>query len=309
MKTQMCNPLARLVSFTRVTLVGLALLGSLQQAGAQGTAFNYDGILDDSGGLATGVYDFTFSLSSSSNEVVQVGATITNLAVPVTDGTFTVTLNFGAGIFTGNPLWVGIGVRTNGAANFAMLSPLQPILPVPYAMMAGTASNLLGTLPATQLTGIVSTAQLSGAVVTNNGISVTLSGTFSGNGAGLTNVQSVNLAFSWSTNALTSSMMTGGGNTNWQVNFATNVYWVTCSNSICLSNMQNLSANFNWVDIYLINTNTTRTFYLSLASNVPNGGWTNGWPLTNSLRPYHLHGSLLGTNWTNAVWELSNPGL
>jgi hypothetical protein len=201
----MFKSLARLASLPRVTLVGLALLGSLHQAGAQGTAFDYSGVLDDNGGFATGVYDFTFSLSSSSNEVMQVGATITNFAVPVTDGTFTVALDFGAGVFTGNPLWVEIGVRTNGAANFNLLNPLQPVLPVPYAVMAEAASNLLGTLPASQLTGIVSMAQLPGAVVTNNESNLSLSGAFSGNGAGLTNLNAANSGLATTTQLTTTS--------------------------------------------------------------------------------------------------------
>ena len=123
MKTQVCESFAGLVRVPCVTLVGLALLGSLQQAAAQGTAFNYSGILDDNGGLATGVYDFTFSLSSNSNELMQVGATITNAAVAVANGSFSVTLDFGVGVFTGHPLWVEIGVRTNGAGNFSLLNP------------------------------------------------------------------------------------------------------------------------------------------------------------------------------------------
>jgi hypothetical protein len=58
--------------------------------------------------------------------------------------------------------------------------------------MANSASNLLGALPAQQLSGTIPLAQLPSAVVTNNdSANVTLSGTFSGNGAGLTNVNAV----------------------------------------------------------------------------------------------------------------------
>ena len=56
--------------------------------------------------------------------------------------------------------------------------PLIPITPAPYAISAGTASNLLGALPL---------AQLPAVVVTNNATNLILGGAFSGNGAGLTN--------------------------------------------------------------------------------------------------------------------------
>jgi hypothetical protein len=166
MNTSSYKTLARLANIPLLILAGLALLAGPRQAAAQGTAFSYSGILDDGGLLATGVYDFTFLLSASSNITLQVGSTITNISVPVSNGVFTVTLNFGVGVFGGNPLWLEIGVRTNGASNFLILGPLQPITPVPYAIMAGAASNLIGTLPASQLPASVSN-QLSNAALLN----------------------------------------------------------------------------------------------------------------------------------------------
>ncbi len=222
----------------------LAWLGSVQMTMAQGTAFNYSGILEDSGGLATGVYDFTFSLSTSSNNFVQVGSILTNAAVPVTNGAFTVTLDFGVGVFTGNPLWIEIGVRTNGASSFTPLNPLQPIAPVPYAIMAGAASNLLGTLPASQLTGLVSTAQLSGALVTNDGSDVSLGGTFSGNGGGLTNIQSENIVYA--TNAF-------NGPTN-SVNMTNTTQRYVTTSDVAITNLLNVVPNMSQsVFLYLRN--------------------------------------------------------
>jgi hypothetical protein len=258
-------------------VVVLALLGSLHQAAAQGTAFDYLGILDDSGGLAAGVYDFTFSLSSSSNEVVQVGATITNFAVPVADGMFTVTLDFGAGVFTGNPLWVEIGVRTNGAASFSPLNPLQPILPVPYAVMAGAASNLLGTLPASQLTGILSTAQLSGAVVTNNETNVTLSGAFSGNGAGLTNLNAANSGLATTTQLTATS--------NGILTVATNAF------EAANSNLGNIAGKWTINTAGQV-TNTSLVIFTNTFSSliITSNGWF--WVGTNGNTAYASNGVL-----------------
>jgi len=63
---------------------------------------------------------------------------------------------------------VDVAVRTNGAGAFAALIPRQPILAVPYAIFAYSASNLLGTVAAAQLSGPLTLAQLPGAVLTNN---------------------------------------------------------------------------------------------------------------------------------------------
>ena len=294
MKTQVCESFAGLVRVPCVTLVGLALLGSLQQAAAQGTAFNYSGILDDNGGLATGVYDFTFSLSSNSNELMQVGATITNAAVAVANGSFSVTLDFGVGVFTGHPLWVEIGVRTNGAGNFSLLNPLQPITPVPYAIMAGAASNLLGTLPAAQLTGQVSTAQLSGAVVTNNAANLILSGAFSGSGAGLTNYQATNIVY-----AVSTSPPVVSNGTNFSLDFAYGkVIWTLTTNA-CISNTLHAGPGDNHMEVWIQATGKTTPYVISWLPNVNLVGafTTNGLPLTNSAGYWVMAVSQYGTNW------------
>ncbi|MEI7728303.1 MAG: tail fiber domain-containing protein [Verrucomicrobiota bacterium] len=152
---------------------------------AQGTAFTYQGRLSNSANPVTGIYDLTFTLCSVSNGVGQVGTVITNAAMPVTNGVFLVTLDFGA-TFTGPDRWLEIGVRTNGGGAFTILAPRQKITPTPYAMFANAAGNLSGTLPATQLSGSLQATQISGtlslaqlpaAVVTNNGATLTVGGT------------------------------------------------------------------------------------------------------------------------------------
>jgi hypothetical protein len=87
-----------------------------------------------------------------------VGVTNTVAPVNVTNGLFTVLLDFGPGIFDGNNLWLEIGVRTNGSVSpYSTLSPRQPLTPSPYAIMANSASNLLGTAgTATNFSGSLS---------------------------------------------------------------------------------------------------------------------------------------------------------
>ena len=176
------------------TVLGLALLALLStinpqlSAASLGTAFTYQGKLAEGGNPANGSYDLEVALYADASGGVAVAGPFTNSPVAVTNGLFTVTLDFGAGVFTGAGRWLAISVRTNGSGSFVLLSPRQPILPAPYAIMANTASNLLGTLPVASLTGVVPLAQLPAVVLTNNESGVSLSGTFSGNGGGLTNL-------------------------------------------------------------------------------------------------------------------------
>lgn len=80
---------------------------------------------------------------------------------------------------------------SDGVQGFAALSPAQNLTPSPYAVFAGSASNLLGTLSATQLNGT-----LPGSVLpTNADFSGTVvAGGFAGNGTNLTSLNANNLA-------------------------------------------------------------------------------------------------------------------
>ncbi|EEF59926.1 beta strand repeat-containing protein [Pedosphaera parvula] len=175
---------------------------------AQGTLFTYQGRLNTSGSPANGLYDFRFKVYLDSLGTAQVGSAFVTNAIPTTNGLFTTGIDFGAGVFTGSNYWLEVDVRTNGVGSYTVLTPLQPVTPTPYAIFANTASNLTGTLPATQLSGAVPSANLSGsygsAVTFNNA-----NGNFSGNGSGLTGVNAATL------NGLnSSSFWRTGGNTN-----------------------------------------------------------------------------------------------
>jgi hypothetical protein len=56
---------------------------------AQGTAFTYQGRLNDSGSPATGNYDLTFSLFYTNATGVAVAGPVTNSATVVSNGLFT----------------------------------------------------------------------------------------------------------------------------------------------------------------------------------------------------------------------------
>ncbi len=202
-----------------ISAIALFLLAGayVQSLSAQGTAFTHQGHLQAGGTLAAGSYDLQFTMFDAVTNGLAVSGTITNGATPVSGGLFTVKLDFGAGVFDGNPRWIEIGVRTNGADAFATLIPRQQIAPTPYAIMANSASNLLGKLPAAQLTGVIPSASLPAGVLTNNQNAVNVNGTFSGDGSGLTNItvsaSQISGLFSWQTVSGTSQQ--GAANTGY----------------------------------------------------------------------------------------------
>jgi len=172
-------------------LMTLGLSAGFLPAVAQGTAFTYNGRLNDSGAPAGGSYDLRFTLCDAVTNGNAV-ASVTNLATGVSNGLFTVTLDFGEA-FNGPNYWLEIAARTNGASTFAVLNPRQPVLPVPYAIMANSASNLLGTLPAEQLGAGNVGAQLYFANQNNQFYGI-FNGMFNGNGNGLFELNPASLA-------------------------------------------------------------------------------------------------------------------
>lgn len=162
---------------------------------SQGSAFTYQGQLSTSGAAASGNYDLKFTVYNAPTNGTAVSGFVTNFDVPVNNGLFTTTIDFGAGVFTGPNLWLEIGVRTNGGTDFSILSPRQPVLPVPYAIFANSASNLVGVLPASQLSGTLPASAFQGytnTVALTNGANL-FAGAFSGNGAAVTNVEVTHL--------------------------------------------------------------------------------------------------------------------
>jgi hypothetical protein len=138
------------------TVVLATLFSSHLIAAPVGTAFTYQGRLNDGLNPANGIYDLTFSIWNAASGPVQVGDTLTNAATPITNGLITITLDFGADVFDGSARWLEVGVRTNGLGIFLPLIPRQAVLATPYTVRATSAllaDGLAGTLPSGQLSG------------------------------------------------------------------------------------------------------------------------------------------------------------
>jgi lysophospholipase L1-like esterase len=181
---------------------------------SQGTAFTYQGSLNNGGVPANGVYDLAFELYNTNSGGDAVTGPLTNSATMVSNGLFVVTLDFGD-VFNGSNYWLDVSVRTNGTGPFIELLPRQPITSVPYAIMANSASNLLGTLSTLQLSGTLTATQLPGNVVTNGASGLNLTGNFSGNGAYLTGVLTSNLTSDVSILTIVRTNIPPTPSTNW----------------------------------------------------------------------------------------------
>ena len=122
-----------------------------------------------------------------------------NVSVGVTNGFFTVVLGdttipnmaaINAGQFNQPDLQLLVWFN-DGVNGFAALSPAQNLTPVPYADFADNASNLIGSLPASQLSGTLAAATLPVSPDFSGTVSA---GDFSGNGTNLTSLNADSLS-------------------------------------------------------------------------------------------------------------------
>jgi hypothetical protein len=153
---------SRTVSRIVILLAALGLqLATAASAQAQTTSFTFQGRLQDGGTSANGSYDFQFtlwdSLSGGAQQPQPSPVTVTKTNVPVTNGVFTVQLDFGASAFPGADRFLETGVRLNGGGTFTILAPRQPISSTPYAIRSASASSAdvaTTATNATQLGGV-----------------------------------------------------------------------------------------------------------------------------------------------------------
>jgi hypothetical protein len=124
---------------TRVALaLGLVTaLGVPAQAQTPlGTGFTYQGRLTDNGSPADGSFDLQFILYDALGGGNQVGPIVLVPDLAVSQGLFTVSLDFGA-VFAGTRRWLEIGVRPGASAGaYSILSPRQDLTATPGALFS-----------------------------------------------------------------------------------------------------------------------------------------------------------------------------
>ncbi len=129
-----------LISLTAPALGGQAFAQASGADGALGidadvgASFTYQGYLQQNGAASNGSCDFEFKLYDASSGGSQVGSTQTRTGTSVTQGRFTVELDFGPSAFNGQARWLEISVRCPaGSGSYTTLAPRQPLTPAPYA--------------------------------------------------------------------------------------------------------------------------------------------------------------------------------
>ncbi|HRP61791.1 MAG TPA: hypothetical protein PK400_00690 [Phycisphaerales bacterium] len=155
--------------FAPVAMLFAAAMPTLADNTPVGTAFTYQGRLTQAGEPVGGEVNLIFRLftQSSGGTPLPGGVLIANDFAIGEDGRFTIDLDFG-NLFTGEPRWLEIAV------NDTTLSPRQPIMPAPHAMVATTAANVPTKALVGLYTGVTGVGTLESLNVSGNvGISTT----------------------------------------------------------------------------------------------------------------------------------------
>jgi len=116
------------------------LLVCAANVSAQNTEFTYQGSLKDGVLPANGSYDFKFRLF----DVVSGGAEIASTdaqGIAVSNGIFTVRLDFGSSAFREAPRFLEILVKPAGGPTFVTLTPRQPVTSAPHAIKSLSADS------------------------------------------------------------------------------------------------------------------------------------------------------------------------
>jgi len=112
-------------------LLAFALMGA--PALHASTAITYQGELRNAGTPVTANYDFRFVLYDADVGGSQLGSIVTQNAVPVSAGVFTVVVDFGAAFSGGGEQYVEISAKPAGGPSYTVLSPRQHVTRAPIA--------------------------------------------------------------------------------------------------------------------------------------------------------------------------------
>src|SRR5881392_3577736 len=289
-------------------LACLVLLFSTGAAVAQTSTFTYQGRLTENGTPpANALFDLQFKLYDTAT--VGTGAlqgspnTVTNPSAQVTNGVFTVQLDFGADAFSGGDRFLEINVRHPGDSSYTTLAPRQQLTSSPYSLRALSATAADSLSPAcngcvldahiqsvdgSKVTGVVQInhggtgsstknfvdlstnqtniggdKQFTGAVSVTGG-----SGVFNGNGAGLSNLNSSNLADA----SITSSKFTYGATGKYDLQLLAMRRWdlLPTPKTIAVGNLPQALA-FDGTFIYVANQGSDNVMRIRASTGVVEG--------------------------------------
>ncbi|MBI2398894.1 MAG: collagen-like protein [Xanthomonadales bacterium] len=121
-----------------LAFLALPLCSPSAHAEDVGDGFTYQGRLQDNGTPANGLYDLSFTLHDVPTGLGTIVIDPVQLDdVPVENGIFSVTLDFGGGLFNGQRRWLEISVREGASIGaYETLAGRQELTPAPYALYA-----------------------------------------------------------------------------------------------------------------------------------------------------------------------------
>ncbi len=125
----------------RTSLVGIAAAiavcaGSTVARAQVGTAFTYQGQLKDAGVAVDAAADLQFSLWNAASGGSQIGSTVTSLAVPVSGGLLSTSVDFGVNPYiTDQAMYLQISVRNPaGVGAYVPMTSRQRLSAAPFSL-------------------------------------------------------------------------------------------------------------------------------------------------------------------------------
>jgi hypothetical protein len=123
-------------------IFSIVFLLCAENAFAQSSAFVYQGKLQDGSAAANGAYQFEFKLFDAASGGSQIGQTLSDVQATVTNGIFSINLDFGVGSYTGAARYLEISVRLAGSGQpYTNLNPRQEVTSTPYAVRSLNANQ------------------------------------------------------------------------------------------------------------------------------------------------------------------------
>ncbi len=149
---------------TRLALLTIIFACSTVHADTSpvGTTFTYQGRLTHQGEPVNGAVTLRFRIFPQEAGGSHLGELVAPGFIIGDDGRFTIDLDFGQGVFDGEPRWLEVQV------NDTTLSPRQPFMAAPYAMVATTAANVPTKAVFGNYTGITGVGVLNSLNVNGN---------------------------------------------------------------------------------------------------------------------------------------------
>jgi hypothetical protein len=108
----------------------------VQESVQSGTEFSYQGVLKKDGTPFTGAADLRFSLWNDATSTLpgtQYGGSIVRPGVPVSNGVFTVQLDFGSSVFSEKRRFLQVESMVAPEVDFTAILPRTPVTGVPFA--------------------------------------------------------------------------------------------------------------------------------------------------------------------------------